>query len=220
MERELQDDDLASHAMSEPQRAQILEALRGASEGLGVADLARRAELHPNTVRWHLGHLADAGLVRARRLHTGRRGRPRLAYEATAGPVEPTSGHRFLSAMLATALEASPNGVALADEAGAVWGRHLVAGGEDTSGSGPSSALDHVVGLLDEHGFEPKVVARTIEMHRCPFVELVEAHGEVVCTLHRGLIAGALEALGAELSIAALEPWARPGVCRARLVAA
>ena len=45
------------------QRDGILAALEAAPGGLDTNRLAEAVGLHPNTVRWHLGVLTDAGLV-------------------------------------------------------------------------------------------------------------------------------------------------------------
>jgi predicted ArsR family transcriptional regulator len=54
-------------------------------------------------------------------------------------------------------------------------------------------------------------------MHRCPFAEIAEAHPEVVCAVHEGLVAGALEELGSDLEVAGLDVLPRPGLCILRL---
>ena len=54
-------------------------------------------------------------------------------------------------------------------------------------------------------------------MHRCPFHDLAEAHPEVVCPVHKGLISGALEALGSQLEVEGLDVFVRPDLCVARL---
>ena len=57
-----------------------------------------------------------------------------------------------------------------------------------------------VTTMLAELGFDPAVVAdddvATIAFTHCPFAELAEAHPEVVCHLHRGLIQGFVEQIG------------------------
>ena len=53
-------------------------------------------------------------------------------------------------------------------------------------------------------------------MHRCPFRDLAEEHGDVVCSVHLGLIRGAL-AVGAPVTATRLEPFVEPSLCRARL---
>ncbi len=53
---------------------------------------------------------------------------------------------------------------------------------------------------LAELGFDPAIgdggAAVTIAFTHCPFRELAEAHPEVVCHLHRGLVEGFVEQLG------------------------
>lgn len=208
---------LVTRTLAEPHRAAILEALREAPSGLDVPEVARRFALHPNTIRWHLGHLADAGLVRSRRVHSGRPGRPRLVFEAVAEEGAGTEGFRFLATMLAGALADTPGGAGAAERTGESWGRHLVDRPAPTERISGAVAADRVVALLAQHGFAPRLVGSTIEMHHCPFAELVEPYGEIVCTVHRGLIRGALDELGGVVDLKALEPWARPGVCTAAL---
>jgi DNA-binding transcriptional ArsR family regulator len=58
---------LLHRALADDRRARIVAELESAGEGLDASDLGRRVGLHPNTVRWHLGVLADAGLVDSRR---------------------------------------------------------------------------------------------------------------------------------------------------------
>ena len=50
-------------------------------------------------------------------------------------------------------------------------------------------------------------------MCRCPFKDLAESHGGVICALHLGLLRGALEELRAPVQVDALRPFAEPGVC-------
>ncbi len=71
--------------------------------------------------------------------------------------------------------------------------------------------------LLDEQGFEPEARENEILMHRCPFHDLAATHPEIVCGVHRGLIAGALEELRSRLEVAELEVFPRPDLCVARL---
>ena len=81
-------------------------------------------------------------------------------------------------------------------------------------------AADHVVRLLAEHGFEPERENGDILMRRCPFHDLAEQHGDVVCSVHLGLVRGALTEIGAPVTVTRLEPFVEPRLCRARLGAA
>ena len=61
---------------------------------------------------------------------------------------------------------------------------------------------------------EPDAVIR---LRHCPFLELAEEYGDLVCRIHLGLMQGALAELRAPVTAAGLEPFAEPGACLARL---
>jgi predicted ArsR family transcriptional regulator len=84
---------------------------------------------------------------------------------------------------------------------------------------GAEVAVERIVALLDEAGFEPRLApdGSHIDLHRCPFHELAEANPEVVCGVHLGLMQGALADLGAPITATSLRPFVRPGVCVATL---
>ena len=65
------------------------------------------------------------------------------------------------------------------------------------------STLEALVSDLDRLGFDPIVTdaaddpdAAVVAFAHCPFAELAEAHPELVCGLHRGLVAGFVAADG------------------------
>ena len=60
----------------------------------------------------------------------------------------------------------------------------------------------------------------TLRLRHCPFLELAEEFGRVVCPMHLGLMRGALEQMGAPVTAVGLEPFAEPGACIVRLVEA
>jgi hypothetical protein len=86
-------------------------------------------------------------------------------------------------------------------------------------GTAPSP-LEDVAAMLDRLGFEPRVVhggRPTIEMHRCAFHALTGPQRRIACAAHRGLVAGAFEALGGELSLESLTTPDGPGPCVAEI---
>ena len=56
-----------------------------------------------------------------------------------------------------------------------------------------------------------------VRLTSCPFLSLAEAHPDVVCGVHLGVIGGALGALGASGADTDLEPFAAPGACLVRV---
>ncbi|MBD9733804.1 helix-turn-helix domain-containing protein [Streptomyces sp. H28] len=59
--------------------------------------------------------------------------------------------------------------------------------------------------------------AGRVLLRHCPFLELAEEYGEIVCPLHLGLMQGALEQQRAPVAAVRLEPFAEPDVCVAHL---
>ena len=194
------------------QRQMILEALRGAHDGLDTARLAERLRLHPNPIRWHLGVLTDAGLVQATPESRHERGRPSIVHRLTGeGIARGRDEYRLLATMLTDVVagdgDGDGDGEARAYEAGLRWGRHLQQGEPGTS----------IAGLLDGEGFAAKQHGDQIEMRRCPFYELAESSPQVICTLHRGLIDGVLAEAGSEQNVDRLDPFVEPRLCIAHL---
>ncbi len=211
-------------ALGDPSRARIIEELRATAEPPDATELSERVGLHPNTVRSHLRVLVEAGLVTARAQPRPGPGRPRLVFvavpEEEASTPEST-GYRLLAEILASYLAASGEDSSLkAEEAGRAWGHYLV------DRSPPSSAeeggeLEPVLRLLDEFGFEPKLEpaehGHTVLMQHCPFGEVGDSYRRIVCSVHLGLIQGALSGLGGNLEADELKPFVEPGVCMAHL---
>lgn len=216
--------DLRRHrALADPSRARILAEL--ADEGpLDARELAERVGLHVNTVRVHLNALADAGFVGSETQPPAGRGRPRVAYHATAAAGE-EGGRRYrLLAEILTALVARFGSEATEqlEEVGEAWGRYLVASPPPYASLGEEQAVEKVIELLAELGFEPRLEhaarGRRILMRPCPFLELAREHEDVICPIHLGLMRGALGELGARTRATKLEPFVRPDLCVARLV--
>ena len=188
------------------QRAAIIEALRDAE--LDTNDLARAVGLHPNTVRWHLGVLADEGLVEASPKRRPSRGRPSVIYRLTPdGVAHDRDEYRLLATMLAGVVASDEHGVARAYEEGVRWGRRIQAAEPERS----------VPELLDRQGFAAAGADDRIEMRRCPFYALAECAPGVVCTLHQGIIDGALAESGSARHVEQLDPFVEPALCVARL---
>ena len=191
----------------------MLAALVDAREPLDADGLARRVGLHANTVRFHLGRLAEAGLVSSTLEARSRPGRPHVLYAATAEAGEPAEDYRFLARMLASALEAGPEPALQAERAGHTWGRFLTDRRAPDEPVSVDDAKDEITRLLADQGFAPEPAGDGVRMCRCPFKDLAESHGAVICALHLGLLRGALEELRAPVQVEALRPFAEPGVC-------
>lgn len=190
---------LQHRARAHPARVRLLRLLDELGP-LDVHELGERLGLRPNGVRRHLALLLRAGLVAAKpgSARPGRPGRRRLRYV----PVVRRSGYPLLADMLAGALAGDGDPV----EEGARWGRRLVEPGGDS-----------LTALLDRLGFAPEASASDdgirVDIHRCPFVETAREHPGVVCSLHLGLMRGALAELGEPFQAERLDPLVEPTLC-------
>lgn len=212
-------------ALSSPQRVRIVELLRAHDEPLGIDDLAGTVGLHPNTVRAHLAVLEQAALVSAEPETRHRPGRPRILYRSVPGAQDAGDGgsYRLLADILASHLAGtSPDAAAAAEAAGRAWGRHLVESPRPFERPDADAVLAGVTGLLDRIGFAPVVdravpASPRVDLHRCPFRELAREHQQVVCSVHLGLMRGAVEELGGAVSVDELVPFVEPMRCTAHL---
>ena len=209
-------------ALADPSRARILAELADAGP-LDARELAKRVDLHVNTVRVHVNALADAGLVESETLPPKGRGRPRVAYKTTAAAGD-EGGRRYrLLAEILTALVARFGAEASdqLEEIGEAWGHYLVDSPPPYAQLSDEQAVEGLLALLADIGFQPELEQQTrgrqIHMRPCPFLELARSHQEVICPIHLGMMRGALNELGAKTRATKLEPFVRPDLCVARL---
>jgi len=209
-------------ALADPSRARILAEL--ADHGpLAVRELAARVGLHVNTVRVHLSALAEAGLVEGEALPPAGRGRPGVAYRATAAAGEEAGRRYRLLAEILTALVArfGPDAREQLEQIGEAWGQYLIEAPPPFAPLSEEEAVERLLDFLAEIGFEPRLEqaprGRRVLMRPCPFLELARAHQEVICPIHLGLMRGALGRLGATTRATKLEPFVEPELCVAHL---
>lgn len=193
-------------ALGDNTRYAIYLELARSVRPLATADISETLQLHPNTVRPHLERMRDAGLLIVEVGGRGDVGRPQHRY--SIAPNAPSLGFepptmpllaRMVLAMAAR-LKASP------DDAEAV-GRTEGAARAKPYQRAPST-LEALVSDHDRLGFDPLVTdsgdgpdSAVIAFANCPFAELAEQHSDLVCGLHRGLVAGFVAEMGdAEVS--------------------
>jgi len=202
--------------------------LRAAPAPLGVAAVAERMGVHPNTVRFHLDALVAEGLVESGTEAPSGPGRPRTAYSARPGMDRGGErGYPLLARMLLSRWASADPAEARAEavETGRAWGRFLVDPLPPFERPTAERSAARLVGLLDDMGFAPRPEGAPgpdgpparIRLRHCPFLELAEEYGRLVCPLHLGLMQGALTGLGAPLTVTGLEPFAEPDSCLAHL---
>jgi predicted ArsR family transcriptional regulator len=215
------DEAVEHRALADPSRLRILDVLRDRG-ALDAREIAPLVGLHHNTVRSHLDVLERGGLVSRELERRDRPGRPRLLYRVVErhGGDGDAGRYQLLSTILAGYLSAAGDGAAPAmDAAGRGWGH--VAVGDVEGPVDEREARERLIALLDEVGFEPESRGdRTVLLHACPFRDVARAHPEVVCSVHLGLMRGALERLGAGIEATGLDPFVEPDLCIAHLAPA
>lgn len=75
--------------------------------------------------------------------------------------------------------------------------------------------------MLDAIGFQPEICSGSdgveVLLHHCPFRGVAQRHTDVVCSIHLGMMQGALGELRAPLEAESLEPFVAPNLCVGRL---
>lgn len=210
-------------------RARALRALQDAGRPLGVQEMAALLELHPNSARIHLDALTDAGLVSREREQRDTPGRPRTVYAAAPGGAQDgRRNYRMLSQVLTSVLAASlPEPGEATLEAGRAWGRYLSQRPIPYQRVDAEGTVDQLRTLLAQFGFAPERgdtpltadpgAPRPIRFRNCPFREVAEDHPAIVCTIHLGIMQGALEEMDSPLTADRLEPFVQPALCVAYL---
>jgi predicted ArsR family transcriptional regulator len=210
-----------------PSRADVLDMLRAANGPLGVLEIAQRMALHKNTARFHLEALVAAGLATRESEERDTPGRPRIGYRAVAdGPAGPRR-YRLLAEMLTTLIAATMLEPArAAEEAGREWGAYLAEQPPPYQRLSAADAIAKLSAIMAELGFAPQAGAGDRDgeyrlcLRQCPFREVAQQHKDVICSLHLGLMRGALAQMRARVSAERLDPFVEPSLCVARLTAA
>lgn len=165
-----------------------------------TAEIADTLGLHPNTVRPHLERMRDVGLVEVQIEARGEVGRPQ---------------HRYSLAADAPSLGLEPPTTPLLARLVLQLARRLGADADDAASIGDDegrrravpyrrapSSLEALVSDLDRLGFDPVVTdgddadTAVVAFANCPFSEIAAEHPELVCGLHRGLVAGFVAGMG------------------------
>ena len=189
-------------ALGDNTRYAIYLELARSPAPLATADVAESLGLHPNTVRPHLERMRDVGLLEVRTEVRAGVGRPstctRLAPQAPSLGLEPPT-FPMLARMLVRLAEATGasrrrrrRGRARAGQldAGRPHRGRFVPRGP----GGPSSTRS---ASIRRSTARTTAMTAVVAFAHCPFRELAEAHPDLVCALHRGMVEGFVGRLSA-----------------------
>jgi predicted ArsR family transcriptional regulator len=185
-------DHRTTAAITSRGRRRVWDAVLAATEPVTIASLAQKLEVHPNTIRLHLGNLVEAGLVEGEPDPVRHPGRPAYRYRPRAlGADTGSAAYRRLSLLLAGAVRSGMT----ARQAGRAAGAREAA---SFFGTDPVAAI---TSTLASQGFDPHVESGLNERHDivlrvCPFAEVASHDPATICQLHLGLAEGTAEAIG------------------------
>lgn len=192
--------------LAQPTRAKIFASLGQLKRPARVEELARKLKLHPNSVRLHLERLEQAGLARRAQVGSGM-GRPHFEWSIEPG-ARPAGRRPRAYADLARWLTRAMDGVPAAERRIERTGKEI--GHELAPEPGkrdPLAVLDSTLAAL---GFEPeRKNAQGSSCYRfwnCPYAAAATANPSVVCTLHRGMAQGLVDALVPQSELLRFEP--------------
>jgi predicted ArsR family transcriptional regulator len=205
-------------------RADVLDMLRAADGPLGAREVAQRTGLHPNTARFHLEALTEAGLAVRETEDRETPGRPRIGYRPVADGPAGRRRYRLLAEMLTGLIAGTMTTPGKAAEnAGREWGAYLTEQPPPYQKLSAQEAIGRLTAVMEELGFSAQAEAGDGDgqyrlcLRQCPFREVAERHQDVICSLHLGLMRGALERMRAPVTADRLDPFVEPSLCVARL---
>ncbi len=207
-------------------RADVLDMLQAAGAPLGARDVAQRMGLHPNTARFHLEALVEAGLASRETEDREKPGRPRIGYRAAADGPGGRRRYRLLAEILTSLVAGTmPEPGKAAEAAGREWGAYLTEQPPPYQRPSAAEAIVKLTAIMEDLGFAPQAEAGDHDgqyrlcLRQCPFREVAEHHQDVVCSLHLGLMRGALARMRAPVIADRLDPFVEPSLCVASLTA-
>ena len=193
---------------------------RAASPALPTNSACTRTRFGFTSTRW-----LRAGRVEQVLGDSAGRGRPPILFRASRrmDPTGPTN-YRLLASILTGYVARRPDAAGIAAQLGRSTSPALVPSSAQRRAPSKTRAVTELVELLAELGFEPEPAdgprTREIRLRHCPFQNLAEQHGEVICSVHLGLMQGALSAMRAPVTVDRLDPFVEPDLCVARLAPA
>jgi predicted ArsR family transcriptional regulator len=208
-------------ALAEPTRRRLYDHVAGQSDPVSRDEAAAAVAVPRATAAFHLDRLVDDGLLEVHfERRTGRTGpgagRPAKLYRRADCTVEvsfPERHYDLAGDLLAAAMAAAEDS---GESPRAVLARLAYERGRDLgAGAPPGDGRAAALGVLEHHGFEPRVEDGAVTLANCPFHTLAREHTDLVCGMNLRLLEGVLDGVPAADLKARLQP--APGRCCVRL---
>jgi predicted ArsR family transcriptional regulator len=109
------------------------------------------------------------------------------------------------------------------EAAGREWGGYVTEQAAPYQKLSAEKTIGKMTAVMEELGFSPQAEAGDGDgqyrlcLRQCPFHEVAQHHQDVICSLHLGLMRGALDPMRAPLIADRLDPFVEPSLCVARL---
>ena len=211
-------------ALADPVRRTLYFYVARAPGAVSRDQAARGVRIARPLAAFHLDKLVEQGLLEAsyRRLRKRRgpgAGRPAKLYRRSGLQVDvslPPRDYELAARLFADALAACTPATTrarvhrTARDFGAGLGRR--ARQRAATRSSRSALLHQLLGVLQEHGYEPlRTPDGTIRLRNCPFDALARDYRPLMCGMNQTLLAGVVRGLGLPGCRAVLDP--QPGMC-------
>jgi len=208
-------------SLADPIRRALYEFVSARPDAVSREAAAEALEITAHQAKFHLERLVDEGLlVTEQRRLTGRTGpgagRPAKLYRRSAARFQislPERRYDLAGEILASAIERAARGEQLPE---AVDRAARSAAAEHVSGEEPAhrdhggadAELVAASATLAGIGYEPELADRVVRLRNCPFDPLSRDHTQLICSMNRAYVQGALDASGRTGLRACLEPHA------------
>lgn len=212
-------------ALGQPIRRALYRYVISQADPVGREEAAAAVDVAPHTAKFHLDRLESDGFLDSEYSrpsgHGGPgAGRPAKRYRRSGRELSvslPERRYDLAGRVMAQAITAATaSAIPVADalhEAAVIEGRHL---GEHVNARlgrrrSPVACGRAVIGVLADHGYEPRTGDDLITLANCPFHALAREHTELVCGMNLDLLSGMLGACDSDGMRARLDP--APGRC-------
>ncbi len=188
--------------LAQPTRARIFAALADLRRPASTLELAELLQLHRNGVRLHLEHLERTGMILRSRERQAR-GRPSDQWSINPSALpggDPPTAYADLGRWLVRTMTSSKVGLREIEASGRKIGADLASEDERL---GPEERMHAALTAL---GFQPEREVgedgrMTYCLRNCPYRDVVRERQAIVCTMHRGITRGLLDALDPETKL-------------------
>ncbi len=207
-------------ALAEPVRRDLYLYVCAQPDPVSREEAAEAIDVPLHKAKFHLDRLEAEGLLvtqfarRSGKTGPGA-GRPSKLYRRADREIAvslPGREYELAGLLMAEAIaESAATGVSAIDALNrAAAERGLAIGTAVLEKSGPprskAAALELAGSALSAHGYEPRLVAKRVELANCPFHTLAHTHTEMVCGMNLALIDAMVSTVDADRLACHLEP--------------